>query len=333
MTNALLSWFARDKRDLPWRHRRTPYRVWVAEVMLQQTQAATVSPYFKRWMARFPDLGSLAAASLDEVLKAWEGLGYYRRARLLHRAARQVMSAHGGRLPERYAELLTLPGIGSYTAAAIASLAFGERVLAVDGNVKRVAARLFMLPGQPGESKVRAALEPLLPATRAGAFNEALMELGATVCTPFPDCPRCPVKGYCAAYGAGRVAEFPNPKLKRVVPQLSRFALIYRRNGALWLYRRGEEEMLGGLWGFPLIEASSGPAPQGRRLKPLKHAYTHFRITAQPVIIEAHPAKGLLPGAGRFVSTEDISTLALSKLDHKIYEAFRAAEDAEDSSK
>ena len=164
--------------------------------MLQQTQVATVIPYFEQWLLRFPTLEALAAAPLGDVLKAWEGLGYYRRARLLHEGAKQVVTQHGGALPKRYDALLKLPGIGPYTAAAVASLAFGEQVLAVDGNVKRVAARLFCLSGEVGARDAETHLGPHLPATKAGAFNEALMELGATVCTPrSPRCEACPVSG------------------------------------------------------------------------------------------------------------------------------------------
>ncbi|CAN5516964.1 A/G-specific adenine glycosylase [soil metagenome] len=319
MSEALLEWFQRCGRDLPWRHARTPYRVWVAEIMLQQTPAATAIPYYGRWMRRFPDLESLAGAPLDEVLKAWEGLGYYRRARLLYKAAGEVVAARGGRLPEAFGGLLELPGVGTYTAAAIASLAFGERVLAVDGNVRRVAARLFALP-RVGEREVRAALTPFLPESRPGDFNEALMDLGATVCLPRgPLCDCCPRRAHCAAYRAGRVAEFPEAKPRRLLPLLRRFALVYRREGQVWLYRRAESEMLGGLWGFPLSEA---PAP-GQRLAAVRHAYTHFRIEARPLLASGQPE-----GEGRFVSLGDLAGLALSKLDHKIVAAIGRSKDA-----
>jgi A/G-specific adenine glycosylase len=306
---ALLAWFRRQRRDLPWRHDKTPYRVLVAEVMLQQTQAATVVPYFERFLARFPSLESLAEAPLDEVLKSWEGLGYYRRARLLHRAAGEI--TRSGRFPESYGELLELPGIGPYTAAAMASLAFGERVLAVDGNVKRVAARLFMLPA-PGEKELRNLLEPLMPASDPGGFNEALMDLGATVCTPkAPRCHECPIQGACAAYRAGRVEDFPRARARKAVPLVKKCALVHRQNGALWLHRREEGAMLGGLWGFPLQDEQ----PLGEVLEAVSHAYTHFRIEVLPVLAATGPAPGL---SGRWAALADIATLALSRLDHKI---------------
>lgn len=309
----LLAWFGGAKRALPWREVCTPYRVLVSEVMLQQTQVATVVPFFRRWMARFPSLQALAAAPLDDVLKAWEGLGYYSRARRLQEAARAALDRHGG-LPESYAALLKLPGIGPYTAAAVASLAFGERALAVDGNVKRVAARLFCLPGEVTREAVRARLEPHLPDDAPGDFNEALMELGALVCTArAPQCPRCPVQAHCGAYQQGAVARFPAPKARKRVPHVRRYALVCARDGALWLRQRPIGEMLGGLWGFPLTEE----APPGAQLGAVKHAYTHFRITATPVLVEAPP-----PGDGRFVRAAELRALPLAKLDHKVLEVW-----------
>ena len=325
MTEELLSWFGETGRDLPWRRERTPYRVLVSEVMLQQTQVATVVPYFERWLGRFPTLQALADAPLDDVLKKWEGLGYYRRARFLHEAARAVQKNYGGELPRRYDELLELPGVGAYTAAAVASLAFGEDVLAVDGNVKRVASRLFTLP-QPTEKAVKEKLLPHLPKARAGAFNEALMELGALLCTPrAPRCNACPVSGSCEAFRTGRVAEFPPPKPKKKVPHVKRFALVRVEDGALWLRRRGEGEMLGGLWGFPLLEEATEEAVEeavmGKRLGSVTHAYTHFKITATPVLVAKAPEEGL------FVRIEDLPKLALSKLDHKILGVYLASQE------
>ncbi len=308
-SQALLDWFRASARVLPWRSGRTPYRVWVSETMLQQTQVATVIPYFERWLKSFPDLTTLADAPQEAVLKAWEGLGYYRRARLLQRGAQVVVQEHGGRVPGTYRELLELPGIGPYTAAAIASLAFGEAVLAVDGNVKRVAARLFCLPGIVTPVAVKTVLEPHLPSAAAGDFNEALMELGATICTPrSPRCDACPVRAHCEAFRTGRVSLFPEPVKRKAVPHHYRYALIARRGDALWLRQRSEDEMLGGLWGFVLSESK----PEGVRLEPVQHAYTHFRITAAPVLV-AEP-----PSEGQWIDPAAQERLPLSKLDHKI---------------
>ena len=275
LTRELLEWFRGGARVLPWREGRTPYRIWVSETMLQQTQVATVVPYFERWLMQFPDLKTLADAPLEAVLKAWEGLGYYRRARLLHKGAQFVIRERHGVIPQTYAELLELPGIGPYTAAAIASLAFGESVLAIDGNVKRVAARLFCLTGEVKPAAVQHVLEPHLPEVSAGDFNEALMELGATVCTPrSPRCHACPLQPYCEAFENGQVAQFPERVKRKAVPHHIRYALVAQRDGALWLKQRGEDERLGGLWGFVLSENKpDGIWLEARpaRLHPLPH--------------------------------------------------------------
>jgi A/G-specific adenine glycosylase len=285
--------------------------------MLQQTQVATVVPYFERWLTRFPDVDVLAAASQDEVLKLWEGLGYYRRARLLHRCARLISEQHGGQLPETYADLLELPGIGTYTAAAIASLAFAEPVIAVDGNVKRVTARLFTL-ANPSESDAKAQLEPHLPPDRPGAFNEALIELGAVVCGKKPTCDICPLQDHCQAYQHGSVQQFPAPKAKKAVPQLTRYASVYVDNNALWLSQRQDEGKTGGLlqglWGFPLTESR----PEGEQLEPVKHAYTHFKLIVYPVFVKQPPVEVEVGQHVDMVDMDAIADLALSKLDHKI---------------
>lgn len=305
----LLNWFAAEARSLPWREARTPYRVWVSEAMLQQTQVKAVIPYFGRWLERFPTAETLAAAPLGDVLKAWEGLGYYRRARLLHEGAKVVVTKHGGRLPETYAELLKLPGFGPYTAAAVASIAFGESVLSVDGNVKRVASRLYRISGEVRALEVEKHLKRHLPGHDAGTFNEALMDLGATVCTPrSPRCGACPVSSFCEAFRAGEVGRFPEPKKRKAVPELLRYALVCRKGSALWLRERAETEMLGGLWGFVLSETE----PEGEKLEPVRHAYTHFKITATPVLVKTPPAEG------GWLERAALSALALSKLDHKV---------------
>jgi A/G-specific adenine glycosylase len=289
--------------------------------MLQQTPAKTVIPYFERWMARFSNVAELAAAPLDEVLKAWEGLGYYRRARLLHRAARMVEGEVTGELPRSYADWLKLPGVGPYTAAAIASLACGEDVVAADGNVKRVAARLFKLPGKVSEEAVGKMLEPHLPAGRAGEFNEALMELGAILCLPqHPRCHLCPISAHCQAFQTGETARYPQPAPRRAVPHLERYALVSYEAETFWLTRRPESAMLGGLWGFPLTEALPSGQILKQMLKEVRHAYTHFTITVTPCLIHA-PVEGL---SGRYVGLEELPQLALSRLDHKILERVAA---------
>ncbi|HNT78485.1 MAG TPA: A/G-specific adenine glycosylase, partial [Anaerolineae bacterium] len=215
----LLAWFAAHARDLPWRHERTPYRVWVAEVMLQQTQVETVRDYYRRFMARFPTVEALAAAELEDVLKVWEGLGYYSRARALHRAAQVVLHDYGGQLPSEAAALRKLPGIGAYTAGAIASIAFGIPAPAVDGNVRRVLSRVLALPA-PAPAELEEAVRILMPEAAPGPFTEALMELGATLCRPAaPQCEACPWCGWCRAYRMGDPTQFPAPRLRKAVPR------------------------------------------------------------------------------------------------------------------
>ena len=264
LARPLLAWFARARRDLPWREEpRDPYRVWVSEVMLQQTRVDVVIPYYRRFLQRFPTLETLARAPLDEVLAQWSGLGYYARGRHLHAAA-QAAQARGG-LPRTAAQLRELPGFGPYTAAAVASLACGEQVPLVDGNVARVLARILRLPGDAREARERAwkAAPSLLPPGRAGAFNEALMELGATVCTPrAPLCGGCPVRRACAGWGEAEA--FPAPRARRERAHLTWAAAALRRNdGAVLLRRRGAGELFGGMWDLP--SADLPPAARSAR--------------------------------------------------------------------
>lgn len=316
LAHGLLAWFDAQGRALPWREARTPYHALVAEVMLQQTQVVSALPYYQRWLARFPTVQALAEAPLDEVLKQWEGLGYYRRARHLHRAARRI-AERGGRFPESYEGWLELPGVGPYTAAALASMLSRERVLAVDGNVKRLAARLFALEGEVTAERARSALAPQLDGARPGDFNEALMDLGATVCTPkAPKCSSCPLSASCLAFRTGRVRELPTPKAKPARPHRERYAVIDLQDGHVWLRQRPPEEMLSGLWGFALVES---PPANARAVAPVTHAYTHFSTTVTPVVMTS---AGL---EGRFVPLAEVERLALSALDRKILAALCAA--------
>ncbi|HEX2166809.1 MAG TPA: A/G-specific adenine glycosylase, partial [Longimicrobiales bacterium] len=224
----LLAFFDASARPLPWRQSRDPYAVWVSEVMSQQTRVETAIPYYQRWLSRFPTVAALADASPDEVLKAWEGLGYYSRARNLHAAARIVRERHGGEVPVQYDALRALPGVGEYTAGAVSSIAFGARRPAVDGNVRRVLARLLDDPA-PSPAMLHAAAGALVPAERPGDFNQSLMELGATICTPrAPRCRRCPVAGRCAALAAGTQEQRPLPKPKKVVPTIALATAVVR---------------------------------------------------------------------------------------------------------
>lgn len=301
LAEALLDWYARQGRDLPWRGTRDPYAILVAEVMSQQTRLETVVPYYRRWMARFPTLEALAAADEEEVLRLWEGLGYYRRARYLHQAARQVV-AGGGELPRSVADLRRLPGVGPYTAAAVAAFAFDAPALALDGNLRRVLSRLIDLEIDPrspeGERRLREAGEALLPPGRASAFNQALMDLGALVCTPArPDCAACPVQAFCLAHRRGTQAQRPVRPAARPLPERRRVSAVIWRRGRVLIGRRPPDKLLGGLWEFPGGKVDGGEALEAALRRELReelglevdlegevgvfrHAYTHYRLVA-----------------------------------------------------
>jgi A/G-specific adenine glycosylase len=295
----LLAWYDRHRRDLPWRGapgvRPDPYRVWLSEIMLQQTTVVTVASYFDRFLARWPDVSALAAASLDEVLHQWQGLGYYARARNLHACARVVVERHGGRFPDDAAGLRALPGVGDYTAAAIASIAFGRREAAVDGNVERVMARVHAVrePLPAAKPRLRALTRELVPAARAGDFAQAMMDLGATICTPRrPRCVLCPWRGSCAARAGGFAEDLPVQAEKPERP-LRRGIVFWltRGDGAVLLRRRPESGLLGGMIEVPStpwreaewdkVEAlESAPARTQWTALPgtVQHGFTHFRL-------------------------------------------------------
>lgn len=345
----LLDWFASHARDLPWRRDRTPYRVWVAEVMLQQTRAETAVPYYERFLARFPTLEALAEAPLEEVLREWEGLGYYARARHLHAAARQVAVGYGGRLPDTYEELLALPGLGPYTAGAVASIAFGRPVVALDGNGRRVLARLFVVEGSHRRLPVRRRLTELaislLPPDRPGPFNEALMELGATVCLPrAPRCPRCPLAHHCLAHRTGREQDFPTRTARRPIPHYDvTAAVLLQGDGQVLVARRNPDDFLGGLWEFPGGRKEDGESLSeclarelqeelgirvevGRPFLTLEHAYTHFHITLHVFFCRllAGTPRCLDCAEVRWATPEELDQLPMSTADRHIARAVQA---------
>jgi A/G-specific adenine glycosylase len=264
----LLGWYDRRRRDLPWRRRAAdPYAQLVAEFMLQQTQVSTVIPYYERFLQRFPNVTALAAASVDDVLALWSGLGYYSRARNLHTAAGKIVSGFGGRMPDTVSGLMSLPGVGRYTAGAVASIAYGVRAPVLDGNVARVLCRLFAVEESPSDSSVREWLwglaEELLPPSRCGDFNQALMELGAMVCTPRePACQDCPLRPDCIARRTDRTAEIPAAKRKARVQSLDCAAAVVTCGGRVLLVRRPEDGLWGGLWSLPteMVDAAASVA-------------------------------------------------------------------------
>ncbi|MGE0711841.1 MAG: A/G-specific adenine glycosylase [Planctomycetota bacterium] len=270
----LVTWFDGHQRELPWRGVRDAYRVWVSEVMLQQTQVETVKRYYEPFLARFPDVAALAAASEGEVLAAWQGLGFYRRARNLHRGAQQVVREHGGELPRDPAALGRLPGLGRYTVGAVLSLTFDQRLPILDGNVARVLARVFRVEGSlkqgPVARRLWALAEEVLPERRVGAFNEALMELGALVCRPTsPACARCPLAAHCGARAEGRPTAYPEPVPAAEVPQVERVCLaVVRGDGRFCLVQRPAEGLLARMWELPAREfaGDEDPATVAREL-------------------------------------------------------------------
>jgi len=258
----LLAWYGGAQRDLPWRRTHDPYAIWVSEMMLQQTQVATVIPYWQRWMERFPTVASLAEAPLDDVLQAWQGLGYYARARNMHRAAQVIRDLHGGIFPHIYEDVLALPGIGRYTAGAICSIAYGQDVPLVDANVIRILCRIFGVHGDPKSTAVQAELwelaESLIPAGQAREFNQAMMELGALVCESRPKCGVCPMQDLCAAYASGDPTSLPEFAPRPVFTSQTDVSAILHHpsgDGRVLLVRRPAEGLWGGLWETPRITA------------------------------------------------------------------------------
>lgn len=299
---AVLDWYDRHgRKDLPWQQGITPYRVWVSEIMLQQTQVSTVLGYFDRFMDALPTVEALANADEDEVLHLWTGLGYYSRARNLHKTAKLIVGKHGGEFPQDVEQLAELPGIGRSTAGAIASLSMGLRAPILDGNVKRVLARYVAQQGYPGEPKVAKQLwevaERLTPQNRVNHYTQAMMDLGATLCTRSkPSCLPCPLKAGCRAHLLGRETEFPVPKPRKALPQKrTLMPLLANPDGAILLYRRPSTGLWGGLWSLPELDdlAALDPLAQRhalqlqerRELPGLTHTFSHFQLAIEPWLI------------------------------------------------
>ncbi len=347
MAAALLSWYDRHRRALPWRaaagHRADPYHVWLSEIMLQQTTVVTVGPYFQKFLAAWPTVATLAGAPLDDILKAWAGLGYYARARNLHKCAKAVVTDHHGVFPDTEEALLKLPGIGPYTAAAIAAIAFDRPAAAIDGNVERVVSRAFALREPLPETKpqIRDLTRAMVPETRAGDFAQALMDLGATVCTPRrANCLICPWSGSCLGQAQGIAEDLPRKRPK--APKPTRHGTVFwiaRSDGAVLVRARPEKGLLGGMTEFPSTQWTEGAepanplsqAPLGTGWRKLagavRHTFTHFHLELDVWASEPVPRDGCdLPGC-RWVDPVDLPAEALPTLMRKVSAHAQAAGD------
>ena len=343
----LLAWYHHNRRDLPWRGEVSPYRIWVSEVMLQQTQVATVIPYYERFLKRFPTVGDLAQAPLADVLKMWEGLGYYARARNLHKAALEIMEEYDGQLPTSYVELRQLPGFGEYTAGAVASIAFGEAVPAVDGNVKRVLARLFAIETDvsrgAGAREMKEVATHLVDTAEPGHWTQALMELGALLCGPTsPKCLLCPLRDVCQGRQRGLEQSLPYKPVRKKLPHYDVAAAVIRDGAKLLIAQRPLEGMLGGLWEFPggkqeanetlpeclrreIKEELDVEIEVGTLLTVVKHSYTHFKITLHAFecrLVAGEPQK-LGVADWCWTTLAELDQFAFPRTDLKIIEALR----------
>jgi A/G-specific adenine glycosylase len=339
LTGRLLAWYRHHKRDLPWRRTRDPYAIWLSEVMLQQTRVETVVPYYERFLSAYPTVEALAEAPLEHVLREWSGLGYYRRARMLHAGAREVLRSHGGSLPRSAERLRSIPGIGRYTAGAVASIAWGEPVPVVDGNVARVLSRLFALEdkGAPtSDGRLWELADALVAPHDPSSWNQALMELGATVCTPrAPRCEGCPVRAHCEAHARGLEEELPRPKRKKPPAIVRRVGFVLRWRGRVLLGRRRDGGLFAGMWepphadeddarelGLALVQRTKSRVKSvGRVTHVLSHRRIEMTVFAGST---SHAASEKLRPALRdydafaWVDADDIAKLPLSRLAHKI---------------
>ena len=334
----LLRWFEKKGRDLPWRKTRDPYAIWVSEIMLQQTQVATVIPYYKKFLKSFPTIDHLAKADLSTVLKIWEGLGYYSRARNLHRASRIVLNHFKGRIPDNLKDLLILPGIGKYTAGAILSIAYNKEAPILDGNVKRVLSRIFAVSDNPARGKTEDLLwhlsESLIPRGSASSFNQGLMDLGSMICTQKdPQCPCCPLRQFCKARVSGHPERYPSKVTRKPIPHFNAISAVIQRDGRVLLQQRPTKGLLGGLWEFPNWKTEEKRRLRLRlRLKnyikkqigmnvevkesigAFKQTFSHFKLTLHVYYCEAVDGQG----KRKWVPIKNLDQLAMPRIHRRI---------------
>lgn len=334
LTRKLLKWYASSARDLPWRRTKDPYAIWVSEIMLQQTQVQTVVAYYRKWLEKFPTVQDLARADLQDVLSVWAGLGYYRRARMIHQAAKEITEKYSGSLPGTAEALMKLPGIGRYTAGAIASIAFGRRSPVLDGNVIRILTRIYAIKEDVSERTTLKRLwtlaEDLLPKKNPGDLNQALMELGATVCFPRnPDCGQCPAAFACAAKAEGRQPEYPVKKNRERYEKVETFAVVRHADGKMLLRRQPEYGRWGGLWMFPfwpskeaLLQSCGLSEAELEPLGSVEHGFTKYRVTLRAFEWE-NSETSVKPSAAegsedRWIKFEDLADFAMPAPHRKI---------------
>jgi A/G-specific adenine glycosylase len=332
----LLQWFKTNARDLPWRKTRDPYAIWVSEVMLQQTQVPTVIPYYQKFLKSFPTVRHLAKAPLPKVLKLWEGLGYYSRARNLHRASKIILGKFRGNIPDTLNDLLPLPGLGRYTVGAILSIAYNKDAPVLDGNVKRVLSRLYAISGDPKKTEglLWQISESLIPQGRANAFNQALMDLGSMICTPKePQCPRCPLLDECKGKTLGSPESYPSRATKKRIPHIEALSAVIRRNGKILIRQRPPEGLLGGLWEFPnwkieekgrsrlrlrlrnYIKKETGMNVNVKEsIGTFQQTFSHFKLTLKVFNCEAIDGRG----KGKWIPIKNLDQLAMPRIHRRI---------------
>ena len=338
----LLQWYRKNGRDLPWRRTRNPYAIWVSEIMLQQTQVSTVIPYYLKFLKSFPTVRHLSKANPSKVLSVWEGLGYYSRARNLHRASRIVSNHFNGKIPDNLTDLRALPGIGRYTAGAILSIAFNKEAPILDGNVKRVLSRLCAITGRPDKTETRLwrLSESLIPKGDAGSFNQGLMDLGATICAPKePQCPKCPLCRLCEGNASRNPERYPTRTLRKKIPHIEAISAVIQRNGKILLRQRPPRGLLGGLWEFPnwkdevkrssrfrlrnCIKKEMGMTAEVKEfIGTFRQTFSHFKLTLHVFRGQHLSGKGI----GRWIPVKDLALFPMSRIHRRIALGLRNAD-------